>query len=64
MFEVKFSRAAYTVTGTASKTFSTIGEMRDWMRSHFFSKTYHVAGPERQITTDGNFHIGNLVKGA
>ena len=61
MLNVEFTIATAPKAGTASMTFDSISEMRDWFRSVFFSNTYRVRGADRHIIDDNGQVLGCLM---
>ncbi len=45
MFHVEFTVTTASVAECTEKTFVSIGDMRDFLRTRFPSKAYHVRGP-------------------
>jgi hypothetical protein len=60
-FTVEFTVSSASISTGDSKSFENIRDMRDFMKSAFFSKSYHVRGIDREIRTAEGFLIGRLV---
>lgn len=58
MIKVSFTIETAPAAGAAEKTFSCVAEMRDFFRTVFFSKAYHVRGADRRITDDSGQLLG------